>query len=625
MIAGKADITQCKTQMSAHMPRGVQNLDAQSGKRQPFPIDQCAVGGKARVSPFATPRQTLRSQTLHQRSAPIACPAKGQNRGPRGAAERRAQGAVIQMGVAQKNCSHGYPATNRQNRVKMGRQRRAGINHHTGPLPVQDIGVCPGAGHGRRVLCAQPCDAQSHACYRSGHARPFPWPVAPASLARMKLTLKPFLPSGLFGRAILILVLPVVVVQVAVSVAFIQRHFKGVTHQMTEGVLIEMRYVLAQVDQAADPLVAQAAAAEVARNLDLMMTLPVPEAAVPATDDRGWLDWSGREVIATLRAGLQGVLAVDLTSGEGDVRVYLATPDGPMRLIVERSRVSASNPHQLLVWMVFTSALMTLIAYVFLRNQLSPITRLAAAAEAFGKGQTVPYKPRGATEVRAAGRAFLDMRGRIERQIESRTLLLSGVSHDLRTPLTRLKLGLSFLPDDDDTRALQQDVLDMERLVAEFLAFVRGDVLEDAEMVDPVALLQRAVENAVRIGQAVTLGETVAPDAVRLRPQAIMRALDNLISNAVRYGKHAEVSLRRTEGMLRFVIEDDGPGIPPERRAEAMEPFKRLDAARDPNKGGGVGLGLAIAADIARSHGGRLRLGESARLGGLLAELSVAL
>jgi two-component system osmolarity sensor histidine kinase EnvZ len=440
----------------------------------------------------------------------------------------------------------------------------------------------------------------------------------------MRFRLKTLLPRSLFGRAALILVVPIVAVQLIVSITFIQRHFEGVTRQMTQGVIIEMDYLLAAVNAADTLAAAQARAAEVAGALQLDVTLPVDAAAIPATDSRTVLDWSGREIIATLRAGLAGVQAVDLTTNSRELQAYIGTAHGPLRLSLVRSRVSASNPHQLLVWMVFTSALMTVIAYVFLRNQLTPITRLADAAEAFGKGQTVPYRPRGATEVRAAGNAFLDMRARIERQIESRTLMLSGVSHDLRTPLTRLKLGLAFLPEDDETAALQQDVSDMQRLVDEFLAFARGDAMEASGSVDPAELVQRAVDNAVRAGQAVTLGTVDSPGPVQLRPQAVMRALENLVGNAVRYGTLAEVSLSMTERMVRLVVEDNGPGIPREQREEAMVPFKRLDAARDPNRGGGVGLGLSIAADIARSHGGALRLGDSERLGGLRAELTLA-
>jgi two-component system osmolarity sensor histidine kinase EnvZ len=305
------------------------------------------------------------------------------------------------------------------------------------------------------------------------------------------------------------------------------------------------------------------------------------------------------------------------------VRATVDTDWGTLQLTVDRRRLSASNPHQLLVLMLVTSALMTVIAFLFLSNQLRPIKQMADAADAFGKGQAIPFRPRGATEVRAAGLAFLDMRARIERQIEQRTLLLSGISHDLRTPLTRLKLGLSLMPDDEDTRALQGDVVDMERLVDEFLSFVRGDATEESVTVDPVALIRRVIENAERAGQQVSLVAVDGQGTVTLRAQAVARAVENLIGNAVRHGTRAEVSVTLTDRSLRITVEDDGPGIPADRRDEAMTAFARLDVARDPNRGGGVGLGLTIAADIARSHGGSLRLGDSARLGGLRADLTL--
>jgi two-component system osmolarity sensor histidine kinase EnvZ len=226
--------------------------------------------------------------------------------------------------------------------------------------------------------------------------------------------------------------------------------------------------------------------------------------------------------------------------------------------------------------------------------------------------------------VRAAGRAFLDMRARIERQIEQRTLMLSGVSHDLRGPLTRMKLGLSLMEETDETAALLDDVQDMQRLVDEFLAFARGDAQEETGLVDPADLVAQIAAKMARSGQVLALGACQGQGQVRIRPQAVTRALDNLIANALRYGTQMRLSYTLTEKSLRFVIEDDGPGIPADRREEALRPFTRLDAARDPNHGGGVGLGLSIAADIARSHGGVLRLGQSGDLGGLMAELVLA-
>lgn len=440
----------------------------------------------------------------------------------------------------------------------------------------------------------------------------------------MVWSLKNLMPRGLYGRAALILIVPVVTIQLVVSVTFIQRHFERVTQQMTRTVALEVKLLRARLDDAPTLLAAQQQLGLIAKDLELVITLPAPPA--PPGDARDFFDLSGRAVISTIRQRFPDLIASDLTARPRVAKFTFDSKFGPFMVTVDRIRVSASNPHQLLVLMLVTSALMTFIAYLFLRNQLRPIKQLGDAADAFGKGRHLAYRPRGALEVRAAGTAFLDMRGRIERQIEQRTLMLSGISHDLRSPLTRLKLGLSMLQEDGDTRALLQDVGDMERLVDEFLAFVRGDAMETPEESDPVALALRVVDNAQRMGQNVTMMSPSGPPQaeVSLRPAAVTRALENLIGNAVRYGNRAQVSVVSGDRSVRFVVEDDGPGIPKERRDEAMLPFARLDGARDPNRGGGVGLGLSIAVDIARSHGGSLRLGESETLGGLRAELVIA-
>jgi two-component system osmolarity sensor histidine kinase EnvZ len=433
--------------------------------------------------------------------------------------------------------------------------------------------------------------------------------------------IKHVMPRGLYGRAALILIVPIVAIQLVVSIAFIQRHFEDVTRQMTENVVQDLGLLLGRVDAAPDLAAARAEIADFAPPLGLTATLPAP---ARSGDPRVFYDFSGRVVIATLRAAFPGVTAIDLADLR-TVRITMATAKGPMQIDLMRRRVSASNPHQLLVLMVVTGLLMTAIAFVFLRNQLRPIRRLAHAAEAFGKGRIVPYRPVGSIEVRAAGNAFLDMRARIERQIEQRTLLLSGVSHDLRTPLTRLKLSLSLIENDDEAEAMRRDVSEMERLLDSFLSFVREDALEEeARRVDPVPLLRAVVEDARRGGQNVALHTVEGAGLAELREVAVRRALGNLIGNAVRYGTRAEISLSITDRAVRFSVEDDGPGIPKERREEAMRPFTRLDTSRNQNRGVGVGLGLAITADIARSHGGTLRLGESERLGGLKADLVLA-
>lgn len=434
---------------------------------------------------------------------------------------------------------------------------------------------------------------------------------------------KYILPRGLYGRAALILILPIAIIQLVVSIAFIQRHFERVTEQMTRNLVNEIALLTDRVALSPDRATARTSAKVLGDALSMTVTLPAP-ADAPEMDRRLYYDLSGRVVIATLRAAFDTVRAVELTNFK-IVRLFLDTPHGPMEVSFSRGRVSASNPHQLLVLMLVTGLLMTVIAFLFLRNQLRPIRRLARAAEAFGKGRVVPYRPVGAIEVRAAGNAFLDMRGRIERQIEQRTLLLSGVSHDLRTPLTRLKLGLSMMGDDEEARAMVRDVDDMERLLDAFLVYVRDDALEEeAELVDPVPLVRAVIEDGRRAGRAVTLHAVDGAGEAPLRTVAVRRAMENLIGNAVRYGTRAEVSLAVFDRSIRITVEDDGPGIPRDRREEALKPFTRLDQARNQDRGSGVGLGLAITADIARSHGGTLRLGDSERLGGLKAELVLA-
>ncbi len=522
--------------------------------------------------------------------------------------------------------------------------------------------------------------------------------------------IKRWLPRSLYGRAALILVLPVLTIQLVVSVLFIQRHFEGVTRQMTRTMVLDLAYLHDNVAIASDPDAARAVAAVIGEPLGLSVELP---GGAEVAENRLAYDISGRIVAEELRQALPWVRTVDLAANTRRVILHADTPHGPMRLSFERRRVSASNPHQLLVLMLGTSLLMTLVAYLFLRNQLRPILRLAEAAEAFGRGRVMPYTPSGATEVRRAGHAFLAMRARIERQIEQRTMMLSGVSHDLRTPLTRMRLALSMMDEGPDRACMERDIDEMEGLIAEFLSFARDEALDAPVEVDleaflagigadarragrrvevlpvqglapPPASHDRSVIRAASVrqtaaggggGDQMTPGDmqsgrsgtsagaaarpehgpdpsttpetwtgpeqersgqgTAAKDAVgagigadgdvagavRLRPVAVARALDNLVSNAARYGTLCRISAMVTPRTITFFVEDNGPGIAPEDHATALKPFMTLDPARTRGAGSGAGLGLAIARDIARRHGGTLHLGRSADLGGLRAEL----
>ena len=435
--------------------------------------------------------------------------------------------------------------------------------------------------------------------------------------------LKHYMPRSLYARGLAILLLPMLTLQLVVAVSFVQRHFEGVTQQMTRSVVLELRHIADEVAVAPSAEAARARAAAVAGGLGHEAALP--GGMPPAGDGRLWWDVSGAFVGAQLRAGLDGLAGIGFTDNDA-VTVWLATRWGMLAVTLDRGRVSASNPHQLLVLMVVLGALMVIVAYLFLRNQLRPITRLAAAAAAFGRGRVVPYDPGGATEVRAAGTAFLDMRSRIERQTAQRTMMLSGVSHDLRTPLTRLRLGLSMIDNAEEAAPLIRDVDEMKRQIDAFLAFARGDADGDPVTVDPVALVRGAVEDAARGGARVTFVDPEgAGREVPLRAPAIRRAVDNLIGNALRHAGRVIVSVTFGDRSLRITVEDDGPGIALADREEAMRPFVRLDPARNQDRGAGVGLGLAIVADAARAHGGVLRLGDSAALGGLRADLVIAL
>jgi two-component system osmolarity sensor histidine kinase EnvZ len=298
-----------------------------------------------------------------------------------------------------------------------------------------------------------------------------------------------------------------------------------------------------------------------------------------------------------------------------EIRVKLDR-DSVMRVLARRSQAYASNSHIFLVWMGGSSFVLLGIAILFLRNQIRPILRLSEAAEALGKGREIEFRPRGAREVRQAGHAFLEMKRRIERSMEQRTTMLNGVSHDLRTILTRFKLSLVFLDQTPEIEDLKRDIDEMSRMLEGYLAFARGDAGEQAVGTDLRVLLEELRSDAERQGYGLTL-DIVGDPIVTVRPDAFRRLLFNLVANAARHGDRVEISANHETRWLVLHVDDDGPGIPPEMREEVFKPFVRLDEARNQDEGGS-GLGLAIARDIARSHGGDITLSESP-LGGLRA------
>lgn len=428
--------------------------------------------------------------------------------------------------------------------------------------------------------------------------------------------IKRYLPRSLFGRALLILLMPVVLLQLVVGAVFISRHFEGVTKQLTRGVANDLVYVLQNLQS--DPSRIET----IGQPFDLVLNWSDKTALTPGLKRR-FYDISGRHLSDTLREAIDLPMIVDLVENTRFVTLEIDTGARILEVRTLRKNVAASNPHQLLVLMAGASLILVLVAVQFLRNQVKPIRRLAQAAEAFGKGRSEPFRPSGAEEVRRAGHAFLAMRGRIERHVDQRTQMLSGVSHDLRTPLTRLKLGLAMLDTDpEDTQLLERDLDEMEGMLDAFLDFARGDQGEDMVEIDPNALVTRLIADMQRSGTGKSF-HPVIKDAPHLtcREMALTRALQNILNNAARYGNKVQLSVQGAAGSVEFIIEDDGSGIPSHQREAALRPFSRLDEARNQDKGGSVGLGLSIALDVARSHGGQLLLDESGAFGGLKVSL----
>ena len=425
------------------------------------------------------------------------------------------------------------------------------------------------------------------------------------------------MPKRLYWRAAFILLFPVIFLQLIVSVVIIKRHFEGVTEQMTGTVASQIKLIATKVEAAEID-----AAIELSEALNMKLLAVESDKSIGSNSKR-FYDVSGIVVIRELYK-LKWVQNVDLLDDDY-VTVTLRLADMIFQLQFDRARVSASNPHQLIVNMVVFGAFFTLIAFMYLRNQLRPITRLAVAAEAFGRGQTVPYTASGAIEVKAAGNAFLEMRNRIERHIEQRTMILSGVSHDLRTPLTRLKLGISLL-DSDDKEPLERDVEEMRLMLDEFLTFAKAQDNEQSnfELLTVSSILDSLKDDYQRSNAKLQVANNITTGSYFMRPSLIRRALDNIIGNALRYGTLANLKVTVDNEYINFIVEDDGPGIPAEMRPEALKPFSRLDPARNQDKGMGVGLGLPIASDIAQAHGGSLRLLKSDKYGGLRAEFKIA-
>lgn len=424
--------------------------------------------------------------------------------------------------------------------------------------------------------------------------------------------LKRILPQSLFGRALMILVLPTIIVQAVATHIFYDRHWDNVSRWMAASLAGEIALLVHEINDAPP---------EQQQKLAMLSTkLMYVHVVIRPTENAPKFLRSGREISPIFFDYLQQRLSLPFSleeHGEDDLRVRVKTDDEVLDIVVNRKRLASSTTYIFIMWMLGTAVLLTGIAVIFLRNQIRPITKLSDVMDAYGKGlEKQEFRPQGAIEVRRAGRAFLQMRQRIDRQISARMDMLAGISHDLRTPLTRMKLQLEMLGEKEAAQDLRRDVGDMEHMIAEYLDFVRGEGQEAAQ---PMAL-QACLEDV--LGRYNTQGKTV-PVAynghediqLAIRPQVFRRALTNVIENALRYGKSAAVSVEKKHQHVEIYIDDEGAGIPADQREEVFKPFKRLDISRNTGTGG-VGLGLTITRDIIHGHGGDVTL-HDAPAGGL--------
>jgi two-component system osmolarity sensor histidine kinase EnvZ len=431
---------------------------------------------------------------------------------------------------------------------------------------------------------------------------------------------KRLLPTTLFGRSILIIVTPLILVQVIATWIFYDRHWDTVARRLAAGVAGEVAYAIETLPIRPGEPGLEAAFDKMSLATELDLTFR-PGAHLDAPGTRA----SGASIESQLAAALDERVARPFQLGAApdprDLLISIQLDGGVLDVAAPRKRLYTSTTYIFILWMVGSSLILFAVATIFMRNQVRSLRRLAAAADSFGKGRNVPdFKLEGAAEIRQAGRAFLAMRDRIRRQITQRTEMLAGVSHDLRTPLTRMKLALALVGENDTVAELRSDVEDMERMVQGYLDFARGAGSEEPVETDLLLLLEEVAANARRDGATVSL---TAPEecVLPLRPNAMRRCLGNLVGNARRHGTHIWIAVMPRRDRVDVLVDDDGPGIPPEKRDSVFRPFFRLDASRNPATGG-VGLGLTIARDVARGHGGDVTL-ETSPQGGLRARVQL--
>ncbi|MCZ8148234.1 MAG: ATP-binding protein [Roseomonas sp.] len=447
--------------------------------------------------------------------------------------------------------------------------------------------------------------------------------------SRFERAFRAFMPRGLLGRSLLIILLPLLILQGVALQIFYGSHLDVISRRLAAAVAGELGFVIELLQR--DPSAEHRAWVfrEVAWRFNMAMAFeqgatlgPLPErpASMPLLPLEG-------DLASAMNSAVGRPFDADWTSDPRSVIIRIQLPDGVLHVESPRKRLFTATLYLFMIWLVGSAVLLFLIAALFMKNQVRAIRRLAGAAEAFGLGRDIgPMKPEGASEVRQAAQAFNRMQERIRRFVAQRTEMLAGISHDLRTPLTRMRLGLAMLPHapeaEADVAAITQDVEEMERMVAAYLAFARGEGGEQPRQADLTEIVRDVAQKARRDGAEVAV-EAPAALLLPLRPDALRRCLVNLLDNARKHARRIAVGVAEVPrevlapgasgGWAQVTVDDDGPGIPVAQREEAFRPFATLSS-------GGTGLGLAIARDIVRAHGGDIVL-EDSPLGGLRAKI----
>ncbi|MFD0916370.1 ATP-binding protein [Pseudahrensia aquimaris] len=423
------------------------------------------------------------------------------------------------------------------------------------------------------------------------------------------------MPTGLFGRSLIIIVAPMILLQAVMTFVFMERHWQSVTDRLSTAVVRDIAALVDVIETYPQDTELETVRRIASERLALQMTI-LPNEDLPPPAPKPFFSILDTALSEQITRQLKRPFWIDTVGNSGLLEIRIKLGDDVIRFFVRRSQASASNTHIFLLWMVGAAFVLLTIAVLFLRNQIRPIQRLADAADRFGRGQPVPedFRPRGAAEVRRATVSFLEMRERVERSIEQRTAMLAGVSHDLRTVLTRFRLQLALVPQSRETEALTEDVNDMQNMLQGYLDFARGDTGEEAMDVSLTEMLARFE------GEAETSGKTWSSDfsgdpTIHVRPTAFSRVLSNVVSNAFRYADTVKVHGFRNKKWLFLHFDDNGPGIAEGSREAVFRPFVRLDEARNLDESG-TGLGLSIARDIVHRHGGQIELDDSP-LGGL--------